>query len=175
MSYIQGYDSESLREIVDEAECRQRLEDIGQQRSLPALLERVWLLKVLGELDEAIALSEQSVRVARMAGTRKDLLRSRILHSSVLIERGAYDAADSELSTCAEEAEGQEWPSITAFALSHRGRARYDAGDPDGARSDFKRVLFLRQELGAADSQLEVAMSMVEAAERRRGAAVAAS
>lgn len=173
MSYIQGYDSQTLREIVDEADCRQRLDEIGQQRSLPALLERVWLLKVLGELDEANALSEQSVRVARMAGTRKDLLRARILHASVLNERRAHAAAESELSTCAEEAEGQEWRSITAFALSHRGRTRYDAGDADGARADFKRVLFLRQEMGASEAQIEIAMSMVEAAERRRSSAVA--
>ncbi|WP_105566415.1 hypothetical protein [Microbacterium halophytorum] len=170
MSYIQGYDSESLREIVDPSACRQRLEDIGSQRSLPALLERVWLLKVLGELDESVALSEQSVRVARMAGTRKDLLRSRILHASVLTERGAYEAADAELSTCAEEADGQEWPSIAAFALSHRGRERHAAGDAEGARSDFKRVLFLRQELGASEDELELAMTMIEATERRRSA-----
>lgn len=174
MSYIQGYDSQSLREIVDQEACRQRLDEIGEQRSLPALLERVWLLKVLGELDAANALSEQSVRVARMAGTRKDLLRSRVLHASVLTERGSYAAAEFELSTCAEEAEGQDWPSITAFALMHRGRCRYDAGDAEGARTDFKSVLFLRQELGGDEAQIEVAMTMVEAAERRRGAAVAA-
>lgn len=168
MSYIHGYDSESLREVVDAGSCRERLAEIGRQRSLPALLERVWLLKVLGDLDEALALSEQSVRVARMAGTRKDLLRSRILHASVLTERGAHTAADAELSTCAEEAEGQRWPAITAFALMHRGRARYDAGDIEGARDDFKRMLFLRQDLGADERQLEIAMTMVEAAERRR-------
>ncbi|GAB2518117.1 hypothetical protein GCM10027064_14740 [Microbacterium petrolearium] len=173
MSYIQGYDPETLREIVDIAACRERLREIGHQRSLPALLERVWLLKVLGELDESLDLSEQSVRVARMAGTRKDLLRARILHASVLTERGAHAAAEFELSTCAEEAEGQEWPGITAFALQHRGRTRFDAGDFAGARSDFKRVLFLRQDLGADETQLEVAMSMVEAAERRRGHSLA--
>lgn len=168
MSYIHGYDSESLREIVDAESCRARLAELGRQRSLPALLERVWLLKVLGDLDEALSLSEQSVRVARMAGTRKDLLRSRILHASVLTERRAFTAADAELSTCAEEAEGQGWPAITAFALMHRGRTRYDAGDVEGARDDFKRMLFLRQDLGANEEQLEVAMMMVEAAERRR-------
>jgi len=173
LSYIQGYDPQSLREIVDENECRQRLEDIGEQRSLPALLERVWLLKVLGDLDTALSLSERSVRVARMAGTRQDLLRARVLHASVLTERGSYAAAEHELSTCAEEAEGQEWPSISAFALMHRGRCRYDAGDADGARTDFKSVLFLRQEMSGSEAQIEVAMSMVEAAERRRGASIA--
>lgn len=168
MSYIHGYDPETLREIVDPAECRQRLDEIGQQRSLPALLERVWLLKVLGQLDDALSLSEQAVRLARMSGTRKDLLRARILHASVQHWRGAYGAAEHELSTCADEAEGQGWTTIAAFALQHRGKARYDAGDINGARADFKRTMFLRQEAGATDDALEPVMTCIEAADRRR-------
>lgn len=168
MSHIHGYDPETLREIIDPAECRARLAEIGQQRSLPALLERVWLLKVLGELDEALSLSEQAVRLARMSGTRKDLLRARILHASVQHWRGAYAAAEYELSTCADEAEGQGWGSIAAFALQHRGKTRYDAGDINGARADFKRTLFLRQDAGATDAELEPTLLCVEAADRRR-------
>lgn len=175
VSYIQGYDPETLREIVDPDECRRRLAEIGAQRSLPSLLEKVWLLKVLGELDEALEVSEQTVRLARMSGTRKDLLRARILHASVQHWRGAYGAAEYELSTCADEAEGQGWGPITAFALQHRGKTRYDAGDINGARADFKHVLFLRQEAGASDEDLEPTMLCVEAADRRRqrGAVVA--
>ncbi|WP_203136402.1 hypothetical protein [Microbacterium sp. JZ31] len=168
MSYIHGYDPDTLREIVDPAECRERLAEIGQQRSLPALLERVWLLKVLGQLDDALTLSEQAVRLARMSGTRKDLLRARILHASVQQWRGAYGAAEHELSTCADEAEGQGWNSIAAFALQHRGKTRYDAGDMTGARADFKQSLFLRQESGATDAELEPTMLCIEAADRRR-------
>lgn len=168
MSYIHGYDPETLREIVDPSECRERLAEIGPQRSLPALLERVWLLKVLGELDEALSVSEQSVRVARMAGTRKDLLRSRVLHATVVQFRGAYPAAEQELTACIEEAEGQNWASIAAFALQHRGKTRYDTGDDDGARADFKRELFLREEMGAADEQLQITTAALEAAEKRR-------
>ncbi|GLJ62771.1 MULTISPECIES: hypothetical protein [Microbacterium] len=175
MSYIHGYDPETLREVVDPAECRERLAEIGPQRSLPALLERVWLLKVLGELDEALSISEQAVRVARMAGTRKDLLRARVLHATVQQFRGAYAAAEYELSTCIEEAEGQEWAGIAAFALQHRGKTRFDAGDFEGARQDFKRVLFLRQEMGAPEQQLEATMSAIEAAERRRPRSAVAS
>lgn len=168
MSYIKGYDPDTLREIVDPRRCKERLDEIGEQRSLPALLERVWLLKVLDRLDESLVLSEQSVRVARMAGTRKDLLRARILHASVQQFRGAYAAADQELTTCAEEAEGQGWNSIAAFAHQHRGKVHYDAGDYTRARSDFKRALFLRQEAGATDEQLESTLLAIEAADRRR-------
>ena len=111
------------------AQCKDRLDEIGEQRSLPALLERVWLLKVLGRLEDSLVLSEQSVRVARMAGTRKDLLRARILHASVLQFRGAYAAAEQELTSCAYEAEGQDWNAIAAFAYTHRGKVHYDAED----------------------------------------------
>jgi tetratricopeptide (TPR) repeat protein len=175
VSYIHGYDPETLREIVDLDECRERLEEIGVQRSLPALLERVWLLKVLDRLDEALSVSDQSVRVARMGGTRKDLLRARILHATILQNRGSYAAALQELTMCAEEAEGQGWSSIAAFALQHRGKAAYEAEDFEAARTDFKRALFLRQDAGAADEQLESTLLAIDAADRRRARSSVAS
>ncbi|MFB7894084.1 hypothetical protein ACFC1I_17925 [Microbacterium sp. NPDC056044] len=175
MSYISGYDPDTLREKVNASQCRERLEEIGDQRSLPALLERVWLLKVLDRADEALVISEQSVRVARMAGTRKDLLRARILHATVLQARGAYGAAEQELTTCAEEADGQGWAGIGAFAYQHRGKVNYDAGDFEAARKDFKRALFLRQESGATEGQLESTLLAIDAADRRRAAASVAS
>ncbi len=173
MSYIQGYDPVTLREIVDPRGCSERLAEIGETRSLPALLERVWLLKVLGRLEDALVVAEQAVRVARMAGTRKDLLRARILHASIEQFRGAYAAAEQELTMCADEAEGQGWSGIAAFALQHRGRVHYDAEDYDGARADFKRALFLRQESGAPDEQLESTLLAIDAADRRRATVLA--
>jgi tetratricopeptide (TPR) repeat protein len=175
VSYIRGYDPETLREKVDPRQCKERIDYIGEQRSLPALLERVWLLKVLGRPEDAIVLSEQSVRVARMAGTRKDLLRARILHASVLQVRGAYAAAEQELTMCADEAEGQEWAGIAAFAYQHRGRVHYDTGDFESARRDFKRALFLRQESGAPADQLEPTHLAIDSTDRRRAAASVAS
>ncbi|MDT0181903.1 tetratricopeptide repeat protein [Microbacterium sp. ARD31] len=175
MSYILGYDPDTLREKVDPRRCQERLDEIGPQRSLPALLERVWLLKVLDRLDESLVLSEQSVRVARMAGTRKDLLRARILHASVMHWRGAYAAAEQELATCAAEAEGQGWSAIAAFAYQHRGKCFYSAGDYDLARADFKRALFLRQDAGASDAELQATLMAADAADRRRVDASVAS
>lgn len=168
MSYIHGYDPETLREITDSRACAERLAEIGTQRSLPALLERVWLLKVLDRFDEALVLSEESVRAARMAGTRKDLLRARILHATVLQQRGALSAAHQELTTCAEEAEGNDWAGIAAFALQHRGKVSYDAGDYEDARRDFKRALFLRQNAGASEEQLESTLLAIDSVDRRR-------
>lgn len=168
MGYIRGYDSDTLRERVDQVECAERLIEIEAQRSLPAMLERVWLLKVLDRLDDALALSDESVRVARMAGTRKDVLRSRVLHATILQYRGAYAAAEQELATCAAEAEGQGWASIAAFAHQHHGKNAYESGDYEEARESFKRALFLRREAGAPDQELETALLAIEAAEKRR-------
>ncbi|MFD5213514.1 hypothetical protein [Microbacterium sp. NPDC058345] len=167
MSLIQGYDPDTLRELVDQGECGRRLADIEHQRSLPVLLERVWLLKVLERLDEALGLAEETVRQARMAGTRKDLLRARVLHATVLQNRGAYDAAAQELATCASEAEGHGWAGIAAFAHQHHGKNAYDAGDYEQARESFKKSLFLRRQAGAGDKDLEVPLLAIEAAERR--------
>lgn len=175
MSYIKGYDPETLREIIDVEQCAERLGELGDQRSLAALLERVWLLKVLGRLDEALVVSEQSVRVARMGGTRKDLLRARILHASVQQLRGAFAAAHQELTTCATEAEGQGWSALAAFAYQHRGKVSFDAGDYSDARTDFKKALFLRQEAGAPEDQLNSTIEAIEATEQRRAAASVAS
>ncbi|MFJ4224217.1 hypothetical protein [Microbacterium sp. NPDC089695] len=168
MSVIRGYDRDSLRELVDLDECAARLDEISHQRSLPALLERVWLLKVLDRLDEALALADDTVRQARMAGTRKDVLRARVLHATVLQHRRAHAAAEQELATCASEAEGQRWVSIAAFAHHHHGRNAYESGDYDAARESFKQSLFLRREAGADDRELETVLLAIEAAERRR-------
>lgn len=167
MNLIQGYDPDTLRELVDARECMMRLAEIENQRSLPVLLERVWLLKVLDRLDEALALAEETVRQVRMAGTRKDLLRARVLHATVLQNRGSHAAAAQELATCAHEAEGQGWAGIAAFAYQHHGKNAYEAGDFDQARDSFKQSLFLRRSAGADDSELEKALRAIEAAERR--------
>ncbi len=175
MSFIQGYDSETLRERVNPAECADRLAEIESQRSLPALMERVWLLKVLDRLDEALTLSEEAVRVARMAGTRKDVLRARVLHATILQYRGAHAAAEQELATCATEAEGHGWSPIAAFAMQHHGKNAYDAGDFEQARESLTKALFLRRKAGADDGELEPLLLAIDAAERRRSVPLVAS
>ncbi|MDT3329813.1 MULTISPECIES: hypothetical protein [Microbacterium] len=174
MGFIKGYDPETLREIVDLDECQTRLTELGDQRSLAAMLEKVWLLKVLGRLDEALVVSEESVRLARMAGTRKDLLRARMLHATVQQFRGAYAAAIHELNTCVEEAEGQGWSAVAAFGCQHRGKVHFDAHDDAAARADFKKALFLRQEAGAPEDQLESTLLAIDAVDRRRNSTTVA-
>ena len=115
------------------------------------------------------------MRVARMAGTRKDLLRARILHASVLQVRGAFAAAEQELTMCADEAEGQGWAASPPSPTSTAARCTTTPATSTRARRDFKRALFLRQESGAADDQLESTLLAIDAADRRRAAASVAS
>ena len=51
----------------------------------------------------------------------------------------------------------------------------YDTDDFVNARADFKRALFLRQEAGAPENELESTLVAIEAAERRRAGAPVAS
>ena len=98
-----------------------------------------------------------------------------MLHATVLQCREAYAAAIQELTTCGEEAEGQGWAALAAFAYQHRGKVFYDTDDFVNARADFKRALFLRQEAGAPEDELESTLVAIEAAERRRSGAPVAS
>lgn len=168
VTFIQGFDPETLRELVDQHECEVRLAEIGHQRSLPALCERVWLLKVVGRLDDALALADDAVRQARMAGTRKDVIRARVLRATVWQYRGVHDAAEHELETCAEEAEGLHGAAVAAFAHHHRGKNALDVGDYELAKESFKRALFLRREAGAEEKDLETILLAIDTVERRR-------
>ncbi len=171
LSYVRGHDPTTLREIVDTEACRARLEEIATQRSLPVLLERVWLLKVLGRAGDALAVAEEAVRVSRIAGTRKDLLRARVLHATILQHQGSHELANQELAACASEAEAKGWASLAAFAYQHQGSNHYDAGAFDEARESFKKALFLRYESGADQRRIESVLRAIEAAERRRNEA----
>ena len=62
---------------------------------------------------------------------------------------------------------------MAAFAFQHRGKVSYDAEEFADARADFKRALFLRQQAGAPEEQLESTLLAIEAADRRRSTAVA--
>lgn len=172
VSYVHGYDPATLREIVDTVACRARLEEIANRRSLPELLERVWLLKVLGRAGDALAVAEEAVRVSRISGNRKDLLRARVLHATILQHLGSHDLAHQELATCASEAEAKGWASMAAFAYQHQGRNHYDAGNFEAARESFKKALFLRYESGADELRIEAVLRAIDAAERRRNESV---
>ena len=166
MGLIKGINPDTLQEEVDIDACHERLAELDQQRSLPALQERVWLLKVTGDTTAAIELAKQTVRTARMVGTRQDLLRTRILEATVQQANGDYTLADHNYTVCAEEATGQHWYAIAAFATQNRGRSHLEQNKFAEAREDFKQTLFLRQQSGAPENELEQSLIAIAAVDR---------
>lgn len=155
MSLILGYDPTTLRERVDLLEVGHRLNELGEMRSLDALCERTWLLKVAGRLDEALEVANQAFRLARFTGDRKDILRPRILRATVLQYSARYEEATSELNACIEEAHTHEWGALEALSMQHRGKVYFDQALYAESLGDFRSAAFLRQQLGAPADQIE--------------------
>jgi tetratricopeptide (TPR) repeat protein len=161
LSIILGYDAGTLREKVDLKAVGERLHEIGDMRSLNALCEKAWLLKVAGQLDEALEVANQCVRLARFTGDRKGLMQPRMLRAQVLQFRGAYDEALHELSSLINEAHTHDWTLLEALALQHRGKVYFDQEEFKLALADFKAAVRLRTDLGASDDQMESALIAV--------------
>ena len=77
MSYIHGYDPDTLRELVDANACRERPMALGAQRSLPALPQRAWPRQVLHPPEAARAGPAASGRGAPLARPPTAPLRAR--------------------------------------------------------------------------------------------------
>ncbi|MFU8945955.1 hypothetical protein ACLRGF_04395 [Mycetocola zhadangensis] len=165
LSIILGYDAKTLREKVDLKAVGERLEELGDMRSLSALCEKAWLLKVAGQLDDALDVANQCVRLARFTGDRKGLMQPRMLRAQVLQFRGAYEEAIHELSSLIDEAHTHEWKLHEALALQHRGKVYFDQREFKPALADFKAAVALRTELGASEDQIESALIAVAVTE----------
>ncbi len=165
MKILLGWDAVTLREKVDLRAAGERLAELGDMRNLQALSERAWLLKVTGRLDEALDVANQAVRLARFTGNRRDLLLPRILRTQVLQYLGRYDEAIYELTLCADDANTQNWPTLESVALQHRGRVLFDAGEYAAALADFKSAVFLRNQVGASESELEPSLIAIAVTE----------
>jgi len=165
MSLILGYDPTTLRERVDLLEVGRRLDDLGEMRSLDALCERAWLLKVTGRYDEALDVANQALRLARFTGDRKDMIRPRILRAQVLQYSAHFAEATSELTACVDESHTQDWRALESVALQHRGKVAFDQALYADALEDFRASVALRERLGATADQLESTLIAVAVTE----------
>jgi tetratricopeptide (TPR) repeat protein len=165
LSIILGYDAGTLREKVDLKAVGDRLLELGDMRSMSALCEKAWLLKVAGQLDEALDVANQCVRLARFTGDRKGLMQPRMLRAQVLQFRGAYEEALHELSSLINEAHTHDWRMLEALSLQHRGKVYFDQGEYRSALLDFKAAVRLRTDLGATDEEMESALIAVAVTE----------
>lgn len=150
---------------MDLRKAGERLDELGELRSLSALNEKVSLLRLVGRLDEAWETSNEAVRQARFTGNREQLLASRIRRAQVQQYQGNLDDAQAELSHCVLEAETHEWSKIAAVARQHRGRVHFEQGDLDAALADFTAVVFLLEKAGASAGQIDTSLIAVAVVE----------
>ncbi|MCW4456630.1 tetratricopeptide repeat protein [Microbacterium sp. MPKO10] len=145
----------------------ERLDKLGEMRSLEALCEKAWLLKVAGQLDEALDTANAAVRLARFTGNRRDLMRPRMLRAQVLQFRTEFEPALHELNSLIEEAHTHEWQLYEAFALQHRGKVYFDQGEYALALEDFRAAVQIRRAAGASEAQIESSLVAITATESR--------
>ncbi|MGV8886047.1 MAG: hypothetical protein ACOH1T_10750 [Microbacteriaceae bacterium] len=165
MSIILGYDLTTLRERFDERAAEERLAELGELRSRSALNEKVGLLRLLGRLDEALAIGNEAVRQARFTGDREELLRARTRRAQVYQFQRKLDQALVEMSDCVVEAHAHGWAGAEAFALQHRGKVQFDLEEYAAARADFRDALTLRVQIKASSEQIDSSMVAIAVAE----------
>lgn len=165
MSIILGYDPTTLREKVDLNGVGARLEELGELRSSDALNEKVELLRLVGRLDEAWELANQTLRTARFSTTRDEICLARIRKAMVQRDLGKLEPALIELTSCVDEARAHDWSVIEARALLERGRVQFELGEHKAALIDFRGAVTIRVRIGASAADIDNAMMATAIAE----------
>lgn len=158
MSIILGYDPTNLREKVDLNAAAARLEELGELRSSFALNEKVELLRLVGRLDEAWELANQTLRTARFSTTRDEICLARIRRAMVQRDLGKLEPALIELTSCVDEARAHEWAVIESKGLLERGRVHFELGDYTSALTDLRAAVTIRVRIGASAAEVDNAM-----------------
>lgn len=161
---------QTLRERVDLRALGERLTELGDLRTLTALSEKTILLRLSGQLDEALDTANEAMRQARFTGDRHEVLAARARRAQVLHDRGKVDEAVGELTSCRDEARVREWRDVEAFALAARGRALFDQGDSVQAIADLKAAVLMNDQIGASADEIAASLALLDAAEQRAAA-----
>lgn len=163
-------DEETLRDRpADESAARARiteLEAIGPDGDL----ERVPLLRMLGELDQAETLGWQVLERQGGPGSKDALMMTGVLPieavasairlAHVLHWKEDYQAADNLYSAALRSLDNARMndddrvPSLEAFTHQHLGKMRFDQGKVAIAQLHFEQALRIREEEGAPEDQL---------------------
>ena len=144
-----GFDPVSLRTAVDVPAAEARLAALGQSRSTAALGERADLLRLLGRLDEALAIAEEAFRLAHFTGDRADSTAARIRRAHIFREQGKLDRALNDLHTSRITAATEEWRELEAAAAELEGYTLYDLGRNEEARETLAKALEAYEASGA--------------------------
>lgn len=143
------FDPVSLRPAIDAAALEGRLAELGASRSTAALGERADLLRLLGRLDEALAISEEAFRLAHFTGDRADSTAARIRRAYVFKEQGRLERALNDLHTSRISAATEEWHELEAAAAELEGYTLYDLGRYEEARGSLSAALAAYEKAGA--------------------------
>ncbi|MBF4600720.1 hypothetical protein ITJ55_07845 [Frigoribacterium sp. VKM Ac-1396] len=144
-----GFDPISLRTAVDVPAAEARLAALGQSRSTDALGERADLLRLLGRLDEALAIAEEAFRLAHFTGDRADSTAARIRRAHIFREQGKLDRALNDLHTSRITSATEEWRELEAAAAELEGYTLYDLGRNEEARETLAKALEAYEASGA--------------------------
>ncbi len=154
----------TLREVVtDPAAVQARLDAIGDDPETTG--ERVGLLRMLGRLDEALELARAhhkallaEWRTGAPGGTdaadRADASdRADVRATAAAIRlahvhhwRGEHAVADALLTSALSHAGAHGHAELVGYALQHRAKSRFDAGDLHGAIADITAALQHRRQ-----------------------------
>lgn len=172
---ITGFDPETLRELVDRPAAERRLEQLADGRSTAVLAEKAGLLRMLGRLDEALAVAEQAFRLAHFGGDREELTRARLRRAQVFQFAGEFDRALTEMVACQASAGREGWTALEAFAAQLCGKVLFETGRFTEARAAFEHALSIRTRIEAPADQLESTRFALDAATKRAAAASGAA
>ncbi|ARC55686.1 hypothetical protein AS850_01175 [Frondihabitans sp. 762G35] len=143
------FDPVSLRPAIDASAIEHRLSELGASRSTAALGERADLLRMLGRLDEALAIAEEAFRLAHFTGDRADSTAARIRRAYVFKEQGRLERALNDLHTSRISAATEEWHELEAAAAELEGYTLYDLQRYEEARTALTDALAAYEKAGA--------------------------
>jgi len=167
-SYFLGYDPASLAERFDVATAQRRLDELADERSIAALTEKIGLLRVTGQIQEAHEVATEALRQARLAGDREPLCRVKVARAQLLREEGKHEQAIHELSDSIVEATASGWWAVLADARRQRALVRVELGDHDTACEDLNEALAVLVRGNAAPREIDVTMYAIGALLDRR-------
>ncbi|PZR53118.1 hypothetical protein DNL40_08935 [Xylanimonas oleitrophica] len=146
---------------IDPVTLREVPDDVGAARAHVAALtargpdgdaERVFWLRVLGELDEAARLGRAVVQRAEPGTAQHAAALLRLAH--VLQWQGRFAEADALFDDALRQARRLEHTALTAFALQHSAKSLFDQRRHAEALDRFTEALRLREADGAPADQI---------------------
>jgi len=162
-SYVLGFDPVSLAERFDVEAARRRLDELADERSLAALVEKIGLLRVTGQAEQAHEVATEALRQARLVGDREPIARVKVARGQLLRAEGKHEQAVHELSDTIAEAAANGWTGIVAEARRQRALVRVALGEYEAARDDLSEALAVLVKNQGDPREIDVTMVAVGA------------